>query len=63
MSGAVAGAWLGLQTTTDMISLLAAIAGAIAVANLALIVLDMTQARSVARVSAPPQPTQEPVQA
>jgi hypothetical protein len=41
-SGALAGAWLGMQATTDLVALLAAIAGAIAGANLALIVLDMT---------------------
>ena len=41
MAGALAGAWLGMQATTDLVVLLAAIAGAIAGANLALIVLDM----------------------
>ena len=57
MAGALAGAWLGLQATTDLVALLAAIAGAIAGANLALIVLDISRAGSVSPVAAQPQPT------
>jgi uncharacterized membrane protein YdfJ with MMPL/SSD domain/pimeloyl-ACP methyl ester carboxylesterase len=56
MAGALAGAWLGMQATTDLVALLAAIAGAIAGANLALIVFDMarTQPRTHEAVSEAP---------
>jgi hypothetical protein len=56
MAGALAGAWLGMQATTDLVALLAAIAGAIAGANLTLIVFDMarTQPRTHEAVSEAP---------
>jgi uncharacterized membrane protein YdfJ with MMPL/SSD domain/pimeloyl-ACP methyl ester carboxylesterase len=45
MAGALGGAWLGLQTASDLVALLTAIFGATAGANLALIVLDMSRDR------------------
>jgi pimeloyl-ACP methyl ester carboxylesterase len=45
--GALGGAWLGFQAAAVPLALLAAIAGAIAGANLALILLDLWRARSV----------------
>ena len=47
LAGALAGAWLGFHATTDLAALLTAIAGAIAFANLALILLDVSRARPV----------------
>jgi pimeloyl-ACP methyl ester carboxylesterase len=46
-AGALAGAWLGFHATVDLLALVTAIAGAVAGANLTLILLDMSQARSV----------------
>jgi pimeloyl-ACP methyl ester carboxylesterase len=46
-AGALAGAWLGFHATVDVLALVTAIAGAVAGANLTLILLDMSQARSV----------------
>ena len=53
------GAWLGFHATADLAALLTAIVGAIAGANLTLILLDAAQARSAEvatepRVDAPP---------
>ena len=45
-AGALAGAWLGFNATTDMVAVLTAIVGAMAGANLALILLDMWTARA-----------------
>ena len=44
--GALAGAWLGFHAAAGPLALLTAIVGALAGANLALILLDMSQARS-----------------
>ena len=44
--GALAGAWLGFHAADGPLALLTAIVGALAGANLALILLDMSQARS-----------------
>jgi hypothetical protein len=46
-AGALVGAWLGLGATAGLFALLTAIAGAIGGADLTLILLDMTRARSV----------------
>jgi pimeloyl-ACP methyl ester carboxylesterase len=46
-AGALAGAWLGFQATDDLLAILAAIGGAVAGANLTLILLDMARIRSV----------------
>ena len=43
--GGLAGAWLGFHAGTDLLALLTAILGAIAGANLALVVLDVVRAR------------------
>ena len=45
-AGALAGAWLGFNATTDLVAVLTANVGAIAGANLALILLDMWTARA-----------------
>jgi pimeloyl-ACP methyl ester carboxylesterase len=45
--GALAGAWFGVTSAPGLIALFTGIGGAIAVANLALIIFDMTRARSV----------------
>jgi pimeloyl-ACP methyl ester carboxylesterase len=45
-AGALAGAWLGFHAAVDMLALVTAIAGSIAGANLALILLDMSRAHS-----------------
>jgi len=47
LAGSLAGAWLGFHATTDLAALLTAIAGAIAFANLALILLDVLRVRPV----------------
>jgi pimeloyl-ACP methyl ester carboxylesterase len=44
--GALLGAWLGVHTTADLLALFTAIVGAIAGANLTLILLDMARARA-----------------
>ena len=46
VAAAQAGAWLGFHATTGLIALVTAILGAIAGANLVLILLDMMWARS-----------------
>jgi len=46
-AGALTGAWLGFHAAADLLALITAIVGAIAGANLALILLDMSRARSV----------------
>ncbi len=67
-AGALAGAWLGFHATDGPLALLTAIAGALAGANLALLVLDMSRARSTRNQSAArtttadaPSPDREPV--
>jgi pimeloyl-ACP methyl ester carboxylesterase len=47
VAGAIGGAWLGFHATTDLLALITTIAGAAAAANLTLILLDMSRARSV----------------
>ena len=46
VAGALAGAWLGFHATTGLIALVTTILGAVAGANLVLILLDMARARS-----------------
>jgi pimeloyl-ACP methyl ester carboxylesterase len=45
-AGALAGAWLGFHATTDLLALGTAIVGAVAGANLALVILDMSRGGS-----------------
>ncbi len=45
--GGLAGAWLGFHAAADLLALVTAIVGAVAGANLALILLDISRARSV----------------
>jgi pimeloyl-ACP methyl ester carboxylesterase len=47
VGGALAGAWLGFHAAVDLLALVTAIVGAVAGANLTLIVLDMSRARSL----------------
>jgi hypothetical protein len=47
VGGALAGAWLGFHAAVDLLALVTAIVGAAAGANLTLILLDMSRARSV----------------
>jgi TAP-like protein len=47
VGGALAGAWLGFHAAVDLLALVTAIVGAAAGANLTLIVLDMSRARSL----------------
>jgi len=54
--GALLGAWLGFHVASGLLALLTAIAGAVAGANLLLILLDMSLARS-ARGQAAAEPT------
>src|SRR4029453_1602611 len=51
-AGALAGAWLGFHATDGLLALLTAIVGALAGANLALLVLDMSGAPSARNRSA-----------
>jgi hypothetical protein len=67
-AGSLAGAWLGFQAADGLLALLTAIIGAVAGANLALLVLDMAGAPSTRNQSAPnattaeaPSPDREPV--
>src|SRR5215207_4501335 len=67
-AGALAGAWLGFHATDGPLALFTAIVGALARANLALLVLDMSRARSIRNQSAArtttadaPNPDREPV--
>jgi pimeloyl-ACP methyl ester carboxylesterase len=46
VGGGLVGAWLGFHATTDLVALLTAIAGAIAGANVTLILLDVHRART-----------------
>ena len=48
VAGAVAGGWLGFHATTDLLALVTCILGAIAGANLTLILLDLSRARALA---------------
>jgi pimeloyl-ACP methyl ester carboxylesterase len=55
VGSALAGAWLGFHATEGMLAVLTTIAGAIAAANLALIVLDSASIRAAQRTNqAPP---------
>ena len=47
LAGALVGAWLGFNTTTGLLALITAIAGATVGANLLLIALDIAWARSL----------------
>lgn len=47
LMGGLVGAWLGFHAGTDLLALITAIVGAAAGANLTLIVLDMSRARSL----------------
>jgi hypothetical protein len=66
-AGALAGAWLGFHATDSLLAILTAIAGALAGANLALILLDMSRARATRNQTATstttdaPSPDLEPV--
>ncbi|HXV58901.1 MAG TPA: alpha/beta hydrolase [Gaiellaceae bacterium] len=66
-AGALAGAALGLHATTGMVALLTAVVGAVAGANLAVIVLGTTRDRAARgprvtdSVAEPPAPGREPV--
>jgi hypothetical protein len=51
-AGTLAGAWLGFHATDSLLAILTAIAGAVAGANLTLILLDMSRARSTRTQSA-----------
>jgi hypothetical protein len=66
--GALGGAWLGYHATDSLLGLLTAIAGALVGANVTLIFLDMSRARSTGNQSAErttaadaPSPELEPV--
>jgi pimeloyl-ACP methyl ester carboxylesterase len=52
VAGGLVGAWLGFHATTDLLALVTAIAGAIAGANLTLILLDVSGARSASEAPA-----------
>jgi pimeloyl-ACP methyl ester carboxylesterase len=52
VGGALAGAWLGFHSTTDLLALITAIAGAVAGANLTLIVRDIRADRRARESSA-----------
>ena len=47
LMGGLVGAWLGFHAAVDLLALVTAIVGAAAGANLTLIVLDMSRARSL----------------
>jgi pimeloyl-ACP methyl ester carboxylesterase len=53
VAAGLAGAWLGFRAGTDLLALVTAIVGAAAGANLTLIVLDMSRARSLDNRVAP----------
>jgi pimeloyl-ACP methyl ester carboxylesterase len=60
VGGAIVGALLGFHATADLLALVTAVLGAIAVANLTLILFDMSRARSTAdqlATEATPVPT------
>ncbi len=59
LAGALVGAWLGFNTTTGLLALITAIAGATVGANLLLIALDVAWARSLR--DRPPAPASSPV--
>jgi hypothetical protein len=52
-AGALAGAWVGFEATEPPVSLVTAVLGAVAVANLALILLEISWDRSEGQRSAP----------
>jgi pimeloyl-ACP methyl ester carboxylesterase len=56
-AGALAGAWLGFHATDGLLALFTAIVGALAGANLAMILLDMSRGRSTRNQSAAPKRT------
>ena len=58
LAGALVGAWLGFNTTTGLLALITAIAGATVGANLLLITLDIAWARSLRE--RPPAPASSP---
>jgi uncharacterized protein YcfJ len=47
VAAGLVGAWLGFHAGTDLLALITAIVGAVAGTNLALILLDISMARSV----------------
>jgi hypothetical protein len=51
-AGALIGAWLGFHATTDLLALVTAIVGAVAGANLILLVLDIARDRSARDLAA-----------
>jgi pimeloyl-ACP methyl ester carboxylesterase len=59
-AGALVGAWLGFHAAGDLLALVTAIAGAVAGANLTLILLDMSRARSVPDRLPAPTPSAAP---
>jgi pimeloyl-ACP methyl ester carboxylesterase len=65
VGGALVGTWLGFHAATDLLALLTAIAGAVAGANLAVILLDISLARSIrnrlaTETTVAPAPSHEP---
>ncbi|MFN2490428.1 MAG: alpha/beta fold hydrolase [Actinomycetota bacterium] len=64
-SGALAGAWLGFDATDGLLVVVTAVAGAVAGANLTLIIFDMSRARSardmLATTTVDVRPDREPV--
>ena len=63
LSGALAGAWLGFHAGTDLLALVTAILGAIAGANLALVVFDVVRERRAAEPAYRAAPGGDPVSA
>lgn len=61
MGGALVGASLGFRAGTDLLALITAVVGAAAGSNLAVILLDIAQARRPAALSGPAVPVEEPV--
>ena len=55
VAGALVGAWLGFNATAGLLAVVTTIAGAAVGANLTLIVLDITRARSVGESAATAQ--------
>ena len=61
LGGALVGASLGFRAGTDLLALITAVVGAAAGSNLAVILLDIAQARRPAALSGPAVPVEEPV--
>ncbi len=55
VAGALVGAWIGFNTTAGLLAVVTTIAGAVVGANLTLILLDITRARSVGESAATAQ--------